>query len=221
MSPRALVRSMTALSDPREALRQVVDRVLEVVPGADAALATLEPPREETTVISSDDLATALYAAQVTAAQGPTLDALTELAVVRSDDLATDPRYPILAPACVGLGVLNAIAFPVIVDDNSTGTITVLARSAGSLTERAERIGAPLAAVAGLVIARIGIGASFAEAMDSRDVIGQAKGILMERHKLGPDEAFDRLRAFSQHQNRRLRDIAEDIASTGEEPPAP
>ncbi len=221
MSPRALVRSMTALSDPTEALRQVVQRTLDVVPGAESVLATLSPPRDEPTVIPSDEAARDLYAAQVAAAQGPTLDALAQLSIVRADDLTSDPRYPVLAPACVDLGIVSAIAFPVIVDDNNAGSITVLARSIGSLTEHAEQTGAPLAAVAGLVIARIGIAMSFAEAMDSRDVIGQAKGILMERHKIGADDAFDRLRILSQHHNRRLRDIAEDIASTGEEPAGP
>jgi AmiR/NasT family two-component response regulator len=57
------------------------------------------------------------------------------------------------------------------------------------------------------------------QALESRDVIGQAKGILMERNRVTADEAFDMLRRASQQVNRKLRDLAEDIASTGEEPP--
>jgi AmiR/NasT family two-component response regulator len=57
-------------------------------------------------------------------------------------------------------------------------------------------------------------------AIASRDVIGQAKGILMERHRISADEAFERLKAASQHQNRKLAALAEELADTGQWPPA-
>src|SRR5947209_4388608 len=60
--------------------------------------------------------------------------------------------------------------------------------------------------------------AGLEEALLSRDVIGQAKGILMERLHLTPDQAFEELRTMSQHQNKKLRDIAAELAETGEWP---
>jgi len=56
------------------------------------------------------------------------------------------------------------------------------------------------------------------EALLSRDVIGQAKGILMERLHLTPDQAFEQLRSASQMHNRKVRDIAAALAETGEWP---
>ena len=56
------------------------------------------------------------------------------------------------------------------------------------------------------------------EALLSRDVIGQAKGILMERLHLTSDQAFEELRAASQKHNRKVRDIAAEVADTGEWP---
>ena len=56
------------------------------------------------------------------------------------------------------------------------------------------------------------------EALLSRDVIGQAKGILMERLHLTPDQAFEELRTVSQHHNRKVRDVAAALADTGEWP---
>jgi AmiR/NasT family two-component response regulator len=53
-------------------------------------------------------------------------------------------------------------------------------------------------------------------AMNTRDLIGQAKGILMERYKIDGERAFDVLDRTSQHTNRKLRDIAEHLATTGE-----
>ena len=57
-------------------------------------------------------------------------------------------------------------------------------------------------------------------ALLTRDVIGQAKGILMERYRITADEAFERLRTASQHKNRKLRDLAEELASTGDWEPS-
>src|SRR3954452_13469773 len=56
------------------------------------------------------------------------------------------------------------------------------------------------------------------EALLSRDVIGQAKGILMERLHLTPDQAFEQLRMASQHLNVKLRDVAARFAETGQWP---
>ena len=56
------------------------------------------------------------------------------------------------------------------------------------------------------------------EALVSRDVIGQAKGILMERLHLTADQAFEELRTASQRQNRKVRAIAAELADTGEWP---
>jgi len=58
-------------------------------------------------------------------------------------------------------------------------------------------------------------------ALASRDVIGQAKGILMERFRITADEAFEKLRLASQHTNRKVNSLAEELAATGQWPPAP
>ena len=60
--------------------------------------------------------------------------------------------------------------------------------------------------------------AGLEEALLSRDVIGQAKGILMERLHLTPDQAFEELRTLSQQQNKKLKEIAAELAETGEWP---
>jgi len=56
------------------------------------------------------------------------------------------------------------------------------------------------------------------EALVSRDVIGQAKGILMERLHMTPDQAFEELRMASQRLNVKLRDLAVRVAETGQWP---
>lgn len=58
------------------------------------------------------------------------------------------------------------------------------------------------------------------EALQSRELIGQAQGILMERERITADQAFDVLRRASQHLNRKLRDVAENVVTTGQSPSA-
>jgi AmiR/NasT family two-component response regulator len=60
------------------------------------------------------------------------------------------------------------------------------------------------------------LGRDLQQALQSRDVIGQAKGILMERLKVTPEDAFDLLRRSSQHLNIKLREAARDLTETGE-----
>ena len=55
-------------------------------------------------------------------------------------------------------------------------------------------------------------------ALATREIIGQAQGILMERDRLSPDQAFDILRRASQHLNLKLRDVAQNLVDTGERP---
>ncbi|PPB47853.1 histidine kinase, partial [Arthrobacter pityocampae] len=56
------------------------------------------------------------------------------------------------------------------------------------------------------------------EAVDSRDVIGQAKGILMERHKITGEQAFIVLSMASQRTHMKLWDVADHLISSGELP---
>jgi AmiR/NasT family two-component response regulator len=60
------------------------------------------------------------------------------------------------------------------------------------------------------------LGRDLQQVLLSRDVIGQAKGILLERLKITPEDAFDLLRRSSQHLNLKLRDVARGLAETGE-----
>ena len=75
--------------------------------------------------------------------------------------------------------------------------------------------------------ARAAITAAYADkvthlhrAIESRQVIGQAVGILMERHRLSPQQAFDTMVTTSQQSHIKLRELAPRINETGEEPSA-
>ena len=92
----------------------------------------------------------------------------------------------------------------------------VEAYARGLLRPDSESTGILLASHAALAMAADRTQAGLLTAMDSREMIGQAKGILMERYKITGVEAFGLLVASSQAVNRKLRDVAEHLVATGE-----
>ena len=106
------------------------------------------------------------------------------------------------------------------------GALNLYSETSEAFTRRDRAIGAVLAAHASIALAAAGATSELRrandelrEALESRDVIGQAKGILMERHRVSADEAFDMLRRASQHLNVKLRSVAQQVADTGAFPP--
>jgi len=108
------------------------------------------------------------------------------------------------------------------------GSLNVYAASRDAFDLDAQQIGIVLAAhaasAAGAVREREALetlSRNLHEALAARDVIGQAKGILMERLRLTPDDAFDALRRASQQLNIKLREVASRVAYTGDLPQPP
>jgi hypothetical protein len=103
------------------------------------------------------------------------------------------------------------------------GSLNAYAGMPDAFDAEAREIGLILAAHASLAAGVIHerdeveeMGRQLHEALSSRDVIGQAKGILMERLHLTPEDAFDALRRSSQRLNVKLREVAARLAETGE-----
>jgi GAF domain-containing protein len=103
------------------------------------------------------------------------------------------------------------------------GSLNLYATGADAFDDEAREIGLILAAHASLAAQAVHqrdaleqLSSDLHRALSSRDAIGQAKGILMERLEITPEDAFDTLRRASQRLNLKLREIAERLAETGE-----
>ncbi|MGY1808238.1 ANTAR domain-containing response regulator [Blastococcus sp. SYSU D00669] len=123
-----------------------------------------------------------------------------------------------------GAGNFSSLSVPLIInDEGSSGALDIYAREVDAFDDdsRAAAIGfAPYASVAignmqEYESARIMVG-NLQAALDSRAVIDQAKGILMERHKITADQAFQLLAHASMTTNTKVRDVAEHLVRTGE-----
>jgi hypothetical protein len=111
-------------------------------------------------------------------------------------------------------------------DDLRGGSLNAYAVAPNAFNDEAVEIGLILAAHASVAVRAIRerdaaeqLGSHLHNALASRDVIGQAKGILMERLRITPEDAFDMLKRSSQRLNLKLREIAQSLTETGEYEP--
>jgi len=113
------------------------------------------------------------------------------------------------------------LCVPLWVDERGLGALSLDADQAADFTGRHERVTILLATFAALALAEAQRAEQMQDALGNRDVIGQAKGIMMERHGITADAAFGVLSRLSQAENLKLAEIAHRLADTGELPGAP
>jgi GAF domain-containing protein len=150
--------------------------------------------------------------------EGPCLDAVWDNQVVRVDDLASETRWPRFAREAGALGVGSMLCFQLFVHGDALGALNLYGREPGAFDEESQDVGLMFAGHAAVALAGAEHEADLQGGMAHRDLIGQAKGILMERHKLTVDQAFGVLVHTSSVTNRKLRDIAEELTTTGSLP---
>ena len=167
---------------------------------------------------SSSELPGKVDALQGEIGQGPCLDAVWEQEVVRVDDVRADERWPKFAAKASDLGVGSMMCFQLFVEGDQLGALNLYSRTPGAFDDECEETARMLAAHASVALAGAQHESNLRQGLDNRDLIGQAKGILMERHKLTADQAFGVLARASQNLNRKLADVARELTETGAVP---
>ena len=150
--------------------------------------------------------------------EGPCIDAARTGALFRVRDTASENRWPSYMPRAAEAGARSMVSIPMTVEAKTIGALNMYSRAPDSFGP--EEVGlaeviAGHASLAAHVSAALQehrtLAAQLRDAMASRAAIEQAKGIIMASTGCGPDEAFDRLTQQSQHENRKLREIAEEL----------
>lgn len=147
---------------------------------------------------------------------GPCIAAATEQSVVRLDDTRSDVRWSAFAERALSLGVVSMLCAPLWVDEARLGTLSLYSRRPSAFSEHDVQLTCLYATHAALALADAQRAEKLHTAVRNRDVIGQAKGILMERCRLTPDGAFRRLSLASQAANLKLIAVAQHLVDTGE-----
>ena len=149
---------------------------------------------------------------------GPCIGAAERQVLIRVDDTSRDDRWPDFAAQAQSLGVRSMLCVPLRAHEQCLGTLSMYSDRDAAFTEQDERITALFATLAAIALAEAQRTEQLQTALANRDVIGQAKGILMERHRLPAEAAFRALSQASQDANVKLTEVARHLAETGELP---
>lgn len=208
-----------SLDDVDHTLGLIVLAAVDTVPGVDAGGVTMTEAGNITSRQPSNDDVRKLDALQAELHEGPCVTAAEQPpadGVVLAHDLAAPPdadRWPRFAPRAVDLGYRSLVSTHLSVDDGFRAALNLFSRAPDTFDDSARTV----AGLFGVQAAVLLYGAEHAEhmqrALGTRDVIGQAKGILMERFKVDADGAFQMLVRSSQHTNLKVIDVARWLTS--------
>lgn len=204
-----------ALQSVDGVLADVTSAALELIPEADTAGILLVSKNSSfESLAATSDLPHKLDELQMEYDEGPCRQAALQDVVVRTDDFRNEPRWPQYSPAALELGVLSGLSFKLYTADRTAGALNLFSLHPNVWSSDAETIGSALAAHAAAAILASRQTEELHSALSTRDRIGQAKGIVMERFNVDAVQAFALLRRLSQDSNTRLVDIADQVINT-------
>jgi GAF domain-containing protein len=210
-----LARAAAAPRSLEDVLLDVTATSKEIIPGTDTAgVLLLARGGKFESLAGTDGLPYQLDELQVKYNQGPCVEVALDELIVRTDDFREEQRWPQYSAAVVEIGVLSALSFKLYTSDRTAGALNLFAFKPNAFDAEAETIGAVLAAHAAAAILASRQEQQLESALSTRDRIGQAKGIIMERYGVDDLRAFDLLRRLSQDSNTKLIDIAQQVIDT-------
>ena len=210
-----LARSAAAPRRVEDVLSDVTETAKKLIPGVDTAgVLLISKGKKFDSVAGTSDLPHLLDELQMKYEEGPCVQAAIDDLIVRTDDFRTEDRWPRYSAAAVELGVLSGLSFKLYTSTQTAGALNLFAFKERAFDGEAETVGAVLAAHAAAAILASRHGEQLQSALSTRDRIGQAKGIIMERFNIDDVQAFEMLRKLSQDGNVRLVDIAERVINT-------
>lgn len=149
---------------------------------------------------------------------GPCLAAAWEQSVIRIDDMETEQRWPAYCRGALAeTPIRSVVAYQLYADNQTMGALNFYAETPGAFDSDAVESGLIIATHVALMWSLMRRDEQFRSALASRDLIGQAKGMLMERYHIDAGQAFDVLKQLSQSSNTPLVDVAREIV-TAERP---
>lgn len=190
---------------------------VRAVPNADGASVTTYPEGRPGAV-ASDDWALELDELQFEQHEGPCLDAYRTGTSFRVRDFTDETRWPSYSQHVAAKGARSAVSIPLMAQGNVVGALNIYSRKPDAFDAEATSVATVVAGHVGLAsqvsaafFRHRDLAEQLEEAMRSRAVIEQAKGVIMGDRRCDADAAFRVLREMSQRGNRKLRDVAQEI----------
>ncbi|MFJ3246723.1 GAF and ANTAR domain-containing protein [Streptomyces sp. NPDC086782] len=210
-----LARRLLAQDSTQETLDEIVRAAVELIDGCEASGILAVRKGRAVTLAASGDLVVESDRLQGEVGEGPCFDAARRVdgdRLFRIADLTRpQPAWPRYAPAARDLGIGSMMGFLLYTQDQDFGALNLYSSRPGSFTKDSETAGWLLASHAAVAVAGARTVDQLEHALDTRHAIGEAMGILRERHGLSEEDAFAVLRRISQHHNIKIRDLAQTI----------
>ncbi|AQT81596.1 hypothetical protein B1R94_23600 [Mycolicibacterium litorale] len=198
-----------------EVLADVTAAAVEMIPGTDTCgVLLIGKGGKFESLFGTSDLIYKLDALQEECGEGPCIEAAVDELIVRTDDFTTERRWPNYSRAAAELGVRSGMSFKLYTTATTAGALNLFGLKPHAFDGESEAIGSVLAAHAAAAILASRHGEQLESALNTRDTIGQAKGVIMERFNVDALRAFEMLRELSQTSNIRLVDIATRVIET-------
>jgi GAF domain-containing protein len=212
----AAARELQDQHDPASTMKIAVALLVQNVEGCEAAgVSLVHTKRRIDTPAASDDLVVIGNRLQSEVGEGPCLDAIWEHETVYVPDLATDSRWPRWGPRLLeATGMRSVLSFRMFTTQDTLGALNMYASRADGFSTSDMTEGQALAAHIAIAVAAAQQIEQLEAALDSRTVISQACGMLMERFDMDAVRAFALLTRLSSSQNVKVRDIAARLVLT-------
>ncbi|HWI04196.1 MAG TPA: GAF and ANTAR domain-containing protein [Acidimicrobiales bacterium] len=232
MAPQEpLARSLSALSrffvgdgTLQDTLHRVSEYAVQAVPAAAMTGITMLVEGRARTAVFTDEAAPEIDSAQYETGIGPCLDSFRHAKIFRIDDTMKDDRWAPFSEAAAAHGIRSTLSIPLVANHEGLGALNFYSRTPNGFSTEDEEIASQFGVQAAIVLANAQaywdaylLSQNLATAMQSRAVIEQAKGILMGAQRCTADEAFQILVRASQRENRKLREIAEDMVTRAQQ----
>lgn len=213
-------RELEQQSSAEATMQAAVEVAVQDIDGADAAgLSMVVDRRRVETLAATSPQVRHADALQYELAEGPCLDAVWDDRVVHSPQLPQDPRWPRWAArASTETGYRSLLAFQLFTTHDRVGALNLYSTHVDGFGVTDRDLGWALAAHISVSVRTAQEIEQLQAALDSRTVIAQAVGMLMERYEMTPESAFAVLARVSSTTNTKLRDIAVVLRSTGKLP---
>lgn len=211
-----LARAMQAELSVPATLDTICRLILAVVPHAEHAAITVVKSEAFRTIASTSALPPRIDLLQYRTGQGPCVDAIREREVFRTGDLGEELRWPDFAPRAVRAGVRSMLSMRLFLQEETLGALNLYAGVRDAFTEHDQALGAAFAAHAAVAMQAARDHEqlhNLRTALDNSRRIGAALGILMCRHNISETQAFKLMVEASQHTNRKLRQLADEVST--------
>jgi GAF domain-containing protein len=213
-----VARALAGEGDVQATLRMIVVLAVDTVESCEFAGISFVAERAITSPASSGDIPGIVDAIQAQVGEGPCMDAIREHEVVQTGDLAAESRWPQFATrAHDETGVQSILSVRLFLEEHTLGALNLYARSKNAFATSDVAMALVFAAHAAVALSSAARHQDLERKAMTRDLIGRAKGILIERNAVSDEQAFELLKQASQRLNIKVTAVAQQLSS-GDEP---